>query len=128
MTQLPYAPNQKSSGLAVTSMVLGIISLALFCVWYIALPCAIVGLVLGIVASGKVKRGEAAGAGMAKAGIICSIVALGLAIIVTILAIVGISMFGQKIRQIQQQQLQQMQQQQLHSTPVTPQQPATPNP
>jgi Na+/H+-dicarboxylate symporter len=93
-------------------MVLGIISLALFCVWYVSIPVAIVGLILGVIASGKVKRGEGGGAGMAKAGIICTIIALALAILIAILAIVGITMFGKQIRQIQQQQLQQMHQQQ----------------
>src|ERR1700722_10486647 len=41
----PYQPVEapKPSGLAVASMVLGIISLVLFCVWYLSIPCAIIG-------------------------------------------------------------------------------------
>lgn len=126
MTQFP-STSRPSSGLAIASMVLGIVSLALFCVWYVAIPCAIIGLVLGVVANGKSSRGEAGGAGMAKAGMICSIVALGLAILITILAIVGISLFGHGLAKMQQQ-IQQQQLQQLHPTTPTPTLPNAPTP
>jgi len=120
MTRIPnYQAPQYSgggSGLAVASMVLGIISLVLFCVWYIAIPCAIVGLVLGLIAGAKATRGEASGGGMAKAGIICSIIAIVLAILLVVLAIVGFSMFGSRFKQFQQQQLRLMQQQQHAAT------------
>ena len=106
--------------MAVASMVLGIIALVLFCVWYVSIPVAIVGLILGVIASGKAKRGEGGGAGMAKAGIICTIIALALDIIVIIGVIVGFSLFGNKIRQIQQRQIQQMQQQQNTTPAPTP--------
>lgn len=69
-------------GLAIASMVLGIVSVALFCAWYLAIPCAIVGLVLGIVAKRKGSPSK-----MAMAGIVLSIIALGIAILmITVLA------------------------------------------
>ncbi len=62
-------------GMAIASMVLGIIAVVFFCMWYIAIPAAIVGLVLGILSN------KAAKSGMATAGIVLSIIALAVAII-----------------------------------------------
>lgn len=124
----PYPPMYQStdapkpSGLAVASMVLGIISLVLFCLWYLSIPCAIIGLSLGLVANGKAKRGEGGGGGMAKAGIICTIIALALDALMVVLLILGISMFGNSFRQQLQKQIQQqqqMQQQQQTAPPTT---------
>lgn len=83
---MQVAPVVPAKGMGITSMVLGIVALALFCVWYIALPCAIVGVILGGLALSKAK---AAGAknGMAVAGVVCSCVALGIAIILMIATI-----------------------------------------
>ncbi len=83
----PYnAPANKSVpglGLAVTSMVLGIVSVVLFCIIYVAIPCAIVGIALGGVALLKAKRANVK-SGMAIAGITCSCVALGILIILAV--------------------------------------------
>lgn len=38
----------ESKGLSIASMVLGIVSLVFFCVWYIAIPCAILAIIFGI--------------------------------------------------------------------------------
>ena len=92
--QMPYqAPVIPGKGLGIASMVLGIISLVLFCVWYIAMPCAIVAAALGGVASSKAK---AAGMknGVATAGIVCSCIALGLALLFIILAAAGLASYG----------------------------------
>jgi hypothetical protein len=99
----------KPSGLAVASMVLGIISLVLLCIPYISIPCAIVGLVLGLVGNGKAGRGEAGGGGMAKAGIVCTIIALAADALIIIL---GLSILHHGMQQFNQQFQQQMQQQQ----------------
>jgi uncharacterized membrane protein len=124
MSQNPdyYSPqnSQQSSGMAVASMVLGIVALVLFCIPYVSFPCGVVGLVLGVVAGGKARRGEAAGAGMARAGVVCSTIAAALAVLLIILAIVGFSLFGNKIQQLQQQQLQQMQQMQKQQQQTPP--------
>jgi hypothetical protein len=104
-------------------MVLGIVALALFCVWYLSIPCAIVGLVLGVLAGGKATRGEAGGAGMAKAGVVCSIVALALDVVVVILLIAGVSWMGHHSAQFQQMM---QQQQKMLPTPTTPPPPPPP--
>lgn len=72
---------KKSIGLAVTSMILGIISL-LFgcCFWYITIPAAILAVILASVSLSK-KMG---GTGMAIAGLVTSIISLVPAIIIMI--------------------------------------------
>ena len=74
-------------GMAIASMVLGIVSVVLFCAWPISIPCAIVGLILGLIAGGKAKRGAARGRGMATAGVITSAIAIVLAVLVIALSI-----------------------------------------
>lgn len=90
----PYAqPAIPGKGLGVAAMVLGIISLVLFCIWYLAIPCAIIGAALGGTAQSKAK---AAGVknGMAVAGITCSCIALGVAILFLLLGIIGLASIG----------------------------------
>ena len=93
MMQPDVKPAVPGKGLGIASMIVGIISLALFCFWFICIPCGIVGIVLGIIAMSKAK---AAGMknGMALAGLICSSIALGLTVIYIVLAIIGVSMLG----------------------------------
>ena len=64
----------ESKGLAIASMVLGIVSLCMACVYYISFPGAIVGLVLGLVSLKK----KAGGREMAIAGIVTSIITISL--------------------------------------------------
>ena len=85
------AAADQPKGMAIASMVLGIVAVVLLCVAWISVPAAIVGLILGIVARKKVVAGEAGGQGMATAGIVLSIIAL---IIVIILLIAGASMLA----------------------------------
>lgn len=71
-------PDNGGKGLSIASLVLGIVSVIFSCcLWYIGLPCGIIGLVLGILSMKK----KAPGKGMAIAGIILSAVALVLGII-----------------------------------------------
>lgn len=70
----PGQSNQ-GAGFSIAGMVLGIISL--LCCGYIGAICAIVGLIL----SGLALKNQAAGRGMAIAGLVCSIVGLATAII-----------------------------------------------
>ncbi len=61
----------KSSGLAIASMVLGIVALCLSCCfYYVSIPCAVVGLILAAVSL----KGNKGGKGMAIAGLVTSIV------------------------------------------------------
>jgi len=69
-------------GMAVASMVLGIIGIVLILCWYISVVCAVIGLPLGLVALSRIRKGAAdpGPKGMAIAGIACSSVALTLSI------------------------------------------------
>lgn len=60
-------------GLGVASMVLGILSIVLFCVWFLSIPFAVLGLIFGI-AGLCVSKSH--GNGMAVAGFVCSLVTL----------------------------------------------------
>lgn len=77
-------PNNKK-GLAIASLVLGIVSIVLFCLWYICIPCAILALIFGIIARKESPNGN----GMATAGIVLSIISLALCV----LGIIGILSF-----------------------------------
>ena len=63
---------QESKGLSIAAMVLGIISVVLFCFSYISIPCAILAIIFGIVV---MKKG---GRGMGIAGLVLGIIALAL--------------------------------------------------
>lgn len=84
MSQMPPAqpmnysqpPQQKSVGLAVASMVLGILSVVMCCLWFLSVPMAIIAIVLGVIARGKAARGEAGGGGMATTGIVFGVIGL----------------------------------------------------
>ena len=85
--QTQYGYNQPASsgkGMAIASMVLGIISIPATCFWIVGLPCAIVGLILGILYNKKNEHSP-----MATAGIVCSIITIALLVLVLILCIVG---------------------------------------
>ena len=76
-----YNEPQGGAGMAIASMVLGIVSIVLMCCnTYIGIACAVVGLVLGILHIKKSGKN-----GMAIAGIVCSIVAI-------VLVALGLSM------------------------------------
>lgn len=73
--------NKGGAGLAIASMVLGIVALVLSCcLWYVSVPCAVVGVILGAVSL----QGNYSGRGMAIAGLVCSIVSLVPAVIVLV--------------------------------------------
>ena len=85
--QTQYGYNQPASsgkGMAIASMVLGFISIPAICFWIVGLPCAIVGLILGILYNKKNEHSP-----MATAGIVCSIITIALLVLVLILCIVG---------------------------------------
>ena len=72
---------QGGAGFAIASMVLGIIALVFSCCFYfISLPCAVIGLILGAVALAKKTEGK----GMAIAGLVCSIISVVPAVMIII--------------------------------------------
>lgn len=83
-------PVKDKKGLAIASMVLGIIALVLFCIWYISIPCAILALVFGILSLKSSKRG------MAIAGISTGAVGFVLMILlyVFIFFVIGVGTFS----------------------------------
>ena len=87
-------PQIGTSGLAVASMVLGIIALVFFCFWPIAIPCGVIGIILGGIGASECKgpNPRRTGMGMAIAGISCASVSIGLYVIVFLL--VGVASLG----------------------------------
>lgn len=85
----PHPP--ATNGQAVASLVLGLVSLVLMCIWYIALPCGILAIVFGCIARGNAKRGAPRG-GMATAGLVLGIfgVVLPVLLVLGVLALIGI--------------------------------------
>ena len=82
----PAAPAAvPGKGLGIASMVLGILALVLGCFyWLIGIILAIIGAALGGVALSKAKKVNGKN-GMAVAGLVCSIVSLGINVIFLIL-------------------------------------------
>lgn len=81
------------NGIAIAALVLGIVSLALFCIWYVALPCAILAIVFGNIGRKRARAG-APGGNMATGGLICGVIALGIAVLMIGLFCAGISLLG----------------------------------
>ena len=74
----PGGPQKNpGQGLGIASMVLGIVSLI---IPFLGTACAIVGLILGVLSK---KKSDAVGmpSGMAVAGIVCSIIALAISVL-----------------------------------------------
>lgn len=67
----------KAPGMAIASMVLGIVAVVLSCCYYLSIPCAILAIIFGILV---LRRGPE-GKKMAIAGIICGAVTVVLVII-----------------------------------------------
>ena len=120
MSQMPpMTPNYsgpvpvaaKPAGMAIASMVLGIISVPLFCFWYVSMPCAILAIILGFVARSKAKSGQGGGAGMALAGIVCGIIAVAL-LVLAVAGVLALFKFGGDKFQQELERQQKLQQQQ----------------
>jgi hypothetical protein len=132
MTQMPPPPgnppgaypgsqpprSSSSAGLAIASMVVGILSIPCFCAWYIAIPLGVIGIILGIIAKGQADRGEAGGRGMAVAGIACGSIGVLLALIMAIIFFTAGPALQNRMM-IWQKQIQQQQQRNVPSGSVT---------
>lgn len=70
--------NEKNSkkGFCVAALVLGIISLLLFCIWVISIPCAILAVIFGIIGIKSIDKG------MAIAGLVTGLISLSTTFIV----------------------------------------------
>jgi hypothetical protein len=77
------APHIKTSGFAITSLVLGIISL--FPNPVSAIPLGILALIFGILANKKIKLGSVQGKGLALTGIITGAVGLVIGLVIFVM-------------------------------------------
>lgn len=73
---------QRGKGMAVTALVLGILSIVLFFLPPLTIVLGIIAIVLAILAMRKARTGAAAGAGLAKAGLILGIIGVIVALVV----------------------------------------------
>ncbi len=64
------------NGLGTAALVLGIVSLVAWLLPLVGLPVAVVGIVLGFLARGRVARGEATNGGAARWGLVLSVIGL----------------------------------------------------
>ncbi len=79
------------AGMAIASMVLGIVALVVSCcLYYISIPCAVIGIILAAVSISTGRDGK----GMAIAGLVCSIISLVPSVIILIAGTSIISMLG----------------------------------
>lgn len=88
-----YQPTP-SSALAIASLILGVVGL--LSGWLIfGGALGLVGVILGIVALVKVKKGTASGKGMAIGGIVTGVLGMIVAAVVLILGLIGIGMLSE---------------------------------
>lgn len=76
---------EESKGMSIASLVLGIVSLVMLCIWYISIPCSILAIIFGIL--GRKKGGK----GMGTAGLVLGIITVAFLIIIYILFVAGIA-------------------------------------
>ena len=100
------APAAPGKGMAIASMVLGLVAICFWCIPYLGLPCALVGVILGALAMKKINQAGGAGKGMAITGLVLSIVVLAIMIVLTIVIIVAMNSpeFQDAVRRAQELQ------------------------
>jgi hypothetical protein len=98
MYQTP--PIGQSNGMAVASMVLGIVSYPVSMLYCMGAIVAILAIVFGFVARGRIKRNETTvGGGMALAGIILGFIHIALVVLFIVLVmLIGVVAISQGIR------------------------------
>ena len=73
---------KKSNGLAIASLVLGIVAIVLCCVWYISIPCGILAIVFGTIGLRSSKRG------MSISGIVTGIIGMIISIFIILMLVI----------------------------------------
>ncbi|MBO5303838.1 MAG: DUF4190 domain-containing protein [Lachnospiraceae bacterium] len=89
MYQEPSSNGEGGKGMAIGSMICGIVAIVLSCVWYVSLICGIVAIVLGVMYNKK--NGKC---GMTTAGIVCGVIGMILAVVLILLAALGLAALG----------------------------------
>ena len=88
-----YIPTKLPAGMAIASLVMGIVSiLGALPLSFITIVVALVGLILGIIALRKVRKGTGGGKGMAIGGVVTSAIGFILSAVVLVLLIIGTMM------------------------------------
>ncbi len=87
-------PSLPGKGMGIAGMILGIASIVFMCTFYLAIPCAIVGLILSCCAKSKAKKAGMKN-GFAVAGIITSSIGLAVAVISIVLTVIGIGILAE---------------------------------
>lgn len=88
----PGMPVQPRNGMGIAAMVLGILSVCLFCLYgVVSIVLGILALIFGVLGRRHVQRGQATNSGMAVTGIVTGIVGIVLGIVVVGLMIWGFS-------------------------------------
>lgn len=82
------AKGEENIGLAVTSLVLGIISVVIFCFWPISMPLAVMAIIFGAIGMNQ------GGRGMAVAGLVCGVSAIVLFLTFFIIALTSPTWMG----------------------------------
>ncbi|MCX4819711.1 DUF4190 domain-containing protein [Streptomyces sp. NBC_01142] len=81
-----------ANGMGITAMVLGILSVCLFCLYgVVAIVLGVLALIFGIIGRKRAQRGEATNGGMALAGIILGTIGIVIGAIVIVLIAWGIT-------------------------------------
>lgn len=87
-------PSGRNEPLAVAALVVGLVALPLALVPFVGLAAAVAGLALALVGRSRIRRHASGGDGMAMTGLVASIGALLLALVITVTAIVVLSGLG----------------------------------
>lgn len=83
---------RRTSGIAIASLVCGILSLVLFWIPWLGFLLGVLAIIFGGVAIGQIRRDpNLGGRGMAIAGLVCGII--GVATWVIVIALIGIFVF-----------------------------------
>ncbi|MGC1210210.1 MAG: DUF4190 domain-containing protein [Micromonospora sp.] len=82
-------PQGQQNTLGLVSMILGIAAIPLLCCVYLGIPVGIAAVITGYLGRQKAAQGLATNDGQAKAGLICGAIAVGLGVLLIILAVAG---------------------------------------
>jgi hypothetical protein len=86
----PYQQPPRNNGLAIASMVLSLCGIVLMCASGVGLLPALIGVILGHVAKGQIRRDGTRGDGMATTGLVVGYIVIGLVVGAFVLLMAGL--------------------------------------